>query len=225
MKIFKTFIAAMLILLLFGNTALAAGEVADPAADTEAVAEPLNETDDLEVTQIYEHSSEWGYKYLIAVCKNKTDTDLEVAWDTISYDKAGDILETGSSYSAYVSGGQSFTLYALFLDSADADNYTYNINYEEARFIVPAYNEVTLTDKVSSNGKLILTATNNSNYDLNTIQAATLFFDENDNLVGFDDSYIVNSNYNVKAGETVVKDIRPPEEATSYMVYYTAYRY
>ena len=215
MKIMRSIIAAMLILMLSGNTALAASDVA--TAQTA--------TGDIEVLETYEYSSEWGYKYLIAVCENKTDKDLEVSWDTISYDSAGNILETGSSYSAYVAGEQAFTLYALFLDSEDATDYQYKIKSEEAKYIVPAFDDVTIDHNISSNGKLIISATNTSNNEISTIQAATLFFDDNDNLIGFEDSYIVNSNYNLDAGETVVKDLDVPDGAAYYWIYYTAYRY
>ena len=215
MKILKSFFAVMLILLLSGNTALAA----------ENVATPQTSTGDIAVLETYDFSSEWGYKYLIAVCENTTDQDLEVSWDTISYDADGGILETGSSYSAYVSGKQRFTLYALFLDSANAADYQYKVKSETASFIMPAYNDVSLEDSISSNGKLIIQATNNGNEIINTIQAATLFFDDNNTLVGFEDSYLVNSNYNVEAGETVVKDLSIPEGSTSYRIFYTAYKY
>ena len=215
MKIMKSIIAAILVLLLSGNTALAAAEVSEPQSDTS----------DITVKSSYEYASEWGYKYLIAVCQNNTSHDIEVSWDTISYDASGGILETGSSYSAYVAGGQLFTLYALFLNSANAADYQYKIRYEDASFIMPVYSDVTLEAENASNGKLIISATNNSNYDINTVQAAVLFFDDDENLVGFEDTYVVNSNYNVEAGETVVKDLNPPEEATKYEIYYTAYRY
>lgn len=215
MKMMKSLIAAMLILMFTGNTAFAAADVA----------EPQTSTGNIQVLETYEFASEWGYKYLIAVCENVTDMDLEVSWDTISYDSAGDILETGSSYSAYVVAGQEFVLYALFLDSEDADEYDYKIKSEEARYILPAAGDLTMNHKISSNGKLIISATNNSNDDISTIQASTLFFDSENTLIGFEDSYIVNSNYNVEAGETVVKDLTVPEGADNYVIYYTAYRY
>ncbi len=218
MKILKSFGASLLILMLFSNTVLAAS--ADSVAEAGGVA-----TDDaIEVEQSYEFSSEYGYKYYIAVCHNTTDTDLDVSWDTVSYDKDGGILETGSSYTAYVTGGQEFVLYALFLDSEDATDYSYKISWEESDFIHPGFKDVTLQANVASNGKLILQATNNGSEDLSTVQASTLFFDASDKLVGFEDSYIVNSNYNVLAGETVIKDLSIPEGADHYETYYTAYR-
>ena len=215
MKILKSLFAAMLIIMLTGNTALAASDVADPQT----------ETGDISVLETYEFASEWGYKYLIAVCENTSDYELEVSWDTVSFNANGKILETGSSYSAYVTAGQYFTLYALFLDSADATDYQYKIKYEEASYIVPAAADLTMDHEISSNGRLIISATNNSNKDINTIQAATLFFDDEGQLIGFEDSYIVNSNYNVEAGETVVKDLSVPDGTANYSIYYTAYRY
>ena len=215
MKILKSLFAAMLILMLTGNTVLAEADVA----------EPQTSTGDIEVLETYEYASEWGYKYLIAICENKTDLDLEVSWDTISYDANGGILETGSSYSAYITGNQRFVLYALFLDSADATDYQYKIKYENAKYILPAFDDITFNHEVSSNGNLILSVTNNSTEAISTVQAATLFFDADEKLIGFEDSYIVNSNYNVEAGETVVKDLDIPEGADNYRIFYTAYRY
>ena len=215
MKILKSLFAAMLILMLTGNTVLAESNVA----------EPQTSTDDIQVLETYEFASEWGYKYLIAVCENMTDLDLEVSWDTVSYGAEGDILETGSSYSAYITGNQRFVLYALFLDSADATDYKYKIKYENAKYIVPTFDDIAFDHSVSSNGNLILSVTNNGNEDISTVQAATLFFDADNKLIGFEDSYIVNSNYNVEAGETVVKDLNIPEGADNYAIYYTAYRY
>ncbi|SDB33043.1 MULTISPECIES: hypothetical protein [unclassified Butyrivibrio] len=219
MKILKSFMAAMIIFLLSANTALAAA-----ATDSDMI-DATSPDADIQVMETYEHSSEWGYKYLIAVCQNNTDEDLEVSWDTVSYDANNNILETGSSYSSYVVGRQWFVLYALFLDSDDAETYDYKINIDSAQYIVPAQKDVTLEAEMSSNGKLIIQATNNSDKDISTIQAATLFFDEDHNIVGFEDSYVVNSNYNVKAGETVVNDLTPPDGADTYEIYYTAYRY
>ena len=218
MKVIKSIVAAFLMVMIIGNTALAAEE------DSEA--KPSARTDDIiAVDSTYEFVSKYGYRYYIAVCKNTSEKDLDVSWDTVSYDESGSILETGSSYSSYVSPGQNFILYALFLNSEEAVNYSYKIHYEDSSYMHPAYKDVDFEASVSKNGSLILQATNTSDSDLSTIQAATLFFDADGTLIGFEDSYIVNSNYNVEAGETVLEDIRIPEGTDNYITYYTAYRW
>ncbi|WP_026659881.1 hypothetical protein [Butyrivibrio sp. AC2005] len=221
MKIMKSLITAFMIFMLAGNTALAATETESEVE--KAGGEVAQEA--IVVANTYEFVSAYGYRYFIALCKNNSEAELDVSWDTVSYDSSGGILETGSSYSAYVSPGQSFVLYALFLNSDDADDYSYKIHYEDSNYIHPAYSDVEMKASISKNGSLILQATNTSDAEISSIQAATLFFDKNDELVGFEDSYIVNSNYNVEAGETVVEDINVPEGADRFETYITAYRW
>jgi hypothetical protein len=219
MKIMKSLVAAFLIIMLTGNTALAATESAVEKAGGTAA------SDVIYVEDTFEFVSPYGYRYFIATCVNNSKVNLDVSWDTVSYDASGSILETGSSYSCYVAPGQSFVLYALFLNSEDAKDYSYKIHYEESSYIIPAFYDIDISASVSKNGKLILQAVNTSENEISSVQAATLFFDENHKLVGFEDSYVVNSNYNVEAGETVVKDIDIPEGADTYECYFTAYRW
>ncbi|WP_029320447.1 hypothetical protein [Butyrivibrio sp. AE3004] len=219
MKMLRSLAASILIIMLFSSTAL--------AASTESVEKAGGKATDVEikVTKTYEYVSEYGYKYFIAVCENTSDYDLDVSWDTASYDKNGSILETGSSYTAYVSSHQEFALYALFLASKEAADYDYTIHWEEADYILPACRDVDLSCEESDDGQLVITGTNNGTEDLSTIQAVTLFFNEKNEIVGFEDSFLVNQSYNVLAGETVTQSVDVPEAASRYETYYTAYRW
>ncbi|WP_408071800.1 hypothetical protein [Butyrivibrio sp. JL13D10] len=228
MKILRSFMAAFMIVLLFGNTALAAESTTEKTAEADSAVEQAGGTatsDVIVVENCYEFKSSYGYKYFIAVCSNNSSAKLDVSWDTVSFDEGGSILETGSSYNAYVEPNQNFVLYALFLNSEEAANYSYTIHYEESSYIMPACSDVNLEASVSGNGTLTLKATNTSDTEISTIQAATLFFDKEGTLVGFEDSYIVNNNYNVEAGETIEKDVAIPEGTDNYETYYTAYRW
>ena len=86
------------------------------------------------------------------------------------------------------------------------------------------HDSVTLTDKVAKNGKIILTATNNSNEELFTIHAHILYFDADKRLIKHEDVYLVNSDYKVNPGETITRDNMFSQDASSYAVFYEAYK-
>ena len=220
MKILRSFAAVFMMVLLIGNTAFAQeseGSVGDDGG--------LASDESITVENVYKLDSPYGYKYLIAQCKTTSNENLDVSWDTVSYNKDGGVIETGSSYNAYVAPGQKFIMYALFLNSDNATNYSYNIHYEKSTYMIPAFSDVNVSTSVSDEKTLTITATNTSKTDISTVQVSTLFFDADDHIIGFDDSYLVNSNYNLEAGETISKDVSIPTNTDNYEYYYTAYRW
>lgn len=220
MKVLKSLVAAFMMVLLIGNTVFA-------QESNEAATEKTDNVSDenISVEDCYILTSSYGYNYLIAVCKSTSKMNLDVSWDTVSLDKDGSVIETGSSYDAYVSPGQEFVMYAVFLNSAQADNFNYNLHYEESTHMVPAFSDVKVDASITNESTLTISATNTSSTDISTVQASTLFFDKDGRLIGFDDSYLVNNSYNLEAGETVSKEVDIPQGSASEEVYYTAYRW
>ncbi|SFQ18003.1 hypothetical protein SAMN04487928_1223 [Butyrivibrio proteoclasticus] len=213
-KIRVSLVIVLILSILFSNTSFAASSKSSS-----------NSSGGITVLKEYSYTDMFGGLHILAICRNDTGVDCEASWDVITYDSSGNPLETYTPFGEYVNPNQEFVLTSGFYDSDEATAYDYEITVDTGRSLsTPMHDAVQITHQKAKNGKIIVTGTNTSSYDLMSCSAMVLFF-LNGKLVDYDEVYLTNNNYQMNAGETIMKDTTNSKDYDDYAVYWTAYRW
>ncbi len=187
-----------------------------------------NTSDEKGITVVKEYSSKnkWGTVTVIGILRNDTGKNCKVHWNALTYDSSGNPLETGESDNAFVSPGQEFALVSEFYDSDDATSYDYNIYVDTDLWLSePMYDYIEITHSQAKNGKVIVTAKNNSKDNILSCKAIVIFLSEKGKLVDYEEAYLTNDLLELTSGEKYSQDVTCYDEYSSYEVYYTAYKW
>ena len=99
---------------------------------------------------------------------------------------------------------------------------TYTLKTEKETYFKSATDDLKTSDSKAGN-KVLVTATNLGNYDMEAVKA-TVFFFKNGKVIGSDYKYLDDNSYKLSAGGTVTEEFEPfPEkEFDKYEVYVEA---
>lgn len=167
----------------------------------------------------YSYASGSFFHYDILVTNNSSDA-LRVESNVIAKDAAGNSIGAKSDSVLVVGSGETAVLEHVF-DSIPAKT-TYTLKTEKETYFKSATADLKTSDSKAGN-KVLVTATNLGNYDMESVKA-TVFFFKNGEVIDSDFHYMDDNSYKLSAGGTVTEEFAPfPEkEFDKYEVYVEA---
>ncbi|MBO4862991.1 MAG: hypothetical protein J5517_01355 [Eubacterium sp.] len=182
-------------------------EVNTAGFDAQTVAENLNIT-------TYTKIGEYYNQYFILIENTSSywlDFDVSVKY----YDDDDKLIGTDDSSTYAIDCGNK----ALFIFYPD-EGFTkaeYTVVPKVDEYFIPATDAIDY-DISENPDKLVVTVKNTSDKDLDNVEARAIFF-KGDEVVGADVNYFMGSDYNLKAGEEVSKELCCYEEFDRYEIY------
>ncbi len=166
-----------------------------------------------------------GTVCVLGIFRNDNDYECNVSWTVKTYDSEGNIVETYDSVAQIVAPNQEFALTSHFYNSSAATAYDYLLSVDNQMWLGHSvYDSVDVDQQQSSDGAVVLTATNKGSETVQSCVATVLFFDSNDNILAFKDLYLTNANnYKLQPREIVKREATCSSIYAKYSIYYTAY--
>ena len=138
--------------------------------------------------------------YYVVVATNNTGSDISINADFFAKDASGNVIRKVNDYAEAVKQGQQFILYGQFVNDKVRGASNYEYKYTVSNTDKCAYNLVAVdTEKIDNEVKV--SATNNSNSDVQSVGVRTLFMNGG-RAVAFDTVNIADSGINFKGGST-----------------------
>lgn len=177
-----------------------------------------NQTKELSAKEYY-YEKYGSFYYYLLVTNNSSDA-LRIESNVIAKDAAGNSIGAKSDSALVVGSGETTILEHVF-DSVPAKT-TYTLKTEKETDFKSATADLKTSDSKAGN-KVLVTATNLGNYDMEAVKA-TVFFFKNGKVIGSDYHYLDDSSYKLSAGGTVTEEFElfPENEFDKYEVYVEA---
>lgn len=148
--------------------------------------------------------------YMVIENPSSYVVDIEVS---VNYYDSSDKLTGTDSYSVYCVDAGKKALFIFFPDEAFAKA-DYKISVKEPQWYVPATNDIKY--EVSENPeKLVVTVKNTSDQDIDSVEGSAIFYKDGQ-AIGSSLTFFVNSDYKLKAGEEISKELNCYAEYDSY---------
>ncbi len=171
---------------------------------------------------------EWFYKdildntwYVQQITNNSNET-LEINANVTAKDSNGNVIgaKTGTEYA--VDSGKSVLMKYLF-DSNNIKTFDYSITAKKSNNWSKSAVDDIKTDIKKSENKLIVTCTNVGTEPARFVEVTALFF-KNGTAIDSGFTYCVDSESELKAGNTIVKEINIYDDFDDYIFAVTARR-
>ena len=154
------------------------------------------------------------------IVKNNSDFQLDITVEVKFYDATGKLVGVQSA-NFYSLKKEERDIKTLFPDE-DYSSVEYSISVEKSQYRESARSQISYSISALPK-KAIITATNDGPKTVQSAEAIIVFYNGSE-VVDVGSSYLYNGNtFELKAGESVSKEIRIFEEYTSYDVFIEAY--
>lgn len=180
----------------------------------EEAKEPTEE--DIELLGEYYYSDYW-YQYRFLVVKNNSDATVEISTSSLAYGKEENIISVGSASVEAIGAG----CVSVLRESYDTEE---EIEYCETEWSIKKdeyYKSVVQDLSVTQSkidGGIILQIKNNGEKTASWVKATVLFLHEG-KLVDYEESYCIDSDYEIKSGKTASKQINTRKDYDEVKVY------
>ena len=172
----------------------------------------------LKVTE-YSYSSDfWHYSFL--VIENTSDFNIEVSADVKFYNDANELIGAKSAEQEAFEKGTKIVLY--FMPDEKFSRMEYELSVSEEDYYECVVSDLSY-ETVSAKNKEIVSVTNNGNEAAEFVEGYALFF-KGDKVVGFDSTYFVDDDSELKSGKTITKEIDCYEDYDSVQFFFTGRR-
>ena len=176
--------------------------------DAQAVADSLN-------IESYTKTGEYYNQYYLIV-ENTSDYALDFDVNVKYYDESDNLIGTEDSSNYAIDMGNK-AVFIFYPDDGFA-KVEYKVVPSASQYYMPATDAIDY-DISENPEKLVVTVKNISENDIDNVEARCLFFKDGD-VVGADVNYFMGSDYNLKAGEEVSKELNCYEEFDKYEIYF-----
>lgn len=177
-----------------------------------------NQAKELSAKEYY-YEKYGSFYYDLLVTNNSSDS-LRVESNVVAKDAAGNSIGAKSASAPVVGSGETVVLEHIF-DSVPAKT-TYTLKTKKETYSKSAVADLKTTSSKSGD-KVLVTAKNLGNYDMEFVKA-TVFFFKNGKVIGSDYNYLDDNSYKLSAGGTVTEEFKlfTEEDFDNYEVYVEA---
>lgn len=176
-------------------------------AEKEVAKPKLEETDyskQLEITE-YSYVNAINNTDYCMVVKNNSNETLKISANITAKSTDGSLIGAGTIEAVAVQSGYSVAMTRSF-DGNDIDKFEYSITAALEDYYNPILSDVEMTISIADK-KAIVSCTNNGEEAADYVQATALFF-EDGKLIYTGGTSFSDSDYELKPGNTIVKEIK-----------------
>ncbi len=177
------------------------------AFDAQAIADNLNIVD-------YSTSDDYSRHYYLVI-ENTSDYDINLDVSVNYYDESEKLIGTDTNSASAVSVGNKAIL--AFWPDENTSSVQYKVTVSMCDYYKPVPDDVTY-EVSETDEKIIVTAKNVSDETIDSVEGSALFFKDG-NVVGYDSAYFTDSDYELKAGDEISKELNCYSPYDSYEFY------
>lgn len=176
----------------------------------------------IEVTGEYFFTNSIDDTYYCLVVKNNSSSDADISVNVLAKDESGSSAGAESASIEAVAPGKEVCL-TCYLSSTKASSFEYDLTASTAKYYTSAYTD--LNFEFTDTGKSVVIECENSGTETaNSVEATALFL-KDDKMVYYGSTYLVDNDFELKAGKSIAEDIECYEEYDSVKVFVHGYRY
>lgn len=156
---------------------------------------------DFEIKEhIYENTI--GDTLYFIVIKNNSNANVSVSGNATAKDSNGNSIGADDMDIDIVGSGETSIGYFYFDSVSGVDNVEYTLRYNDKLYCSPVISNLEI-EQTTNDKNVIVTLTNNGDKAAEFVTAYALFFDEGNNLLGYESTYIVDDDSEIKVGDTL----------------------
>ncbi len=150
----------------------------------------------------YKYENQIGDTLYFLVITNNSDTDVSVSGNATAKDESGNSIGAGDMSIDILGAGETSIGYFYFDSVSGIDKVEYTLDYNEKPYYKPVVNNL-LVEQTLNSENVTISVTNNAEYPVLFVEAYALFFDGNDNVVGYNSTYVTDSDSEIKPSKTI----------------------
>jgi archaellum component FlaF (FlaF/FlaG flagellin family) len=175
--------------------------------------------EDFDVTG-YLYEGSYGSSIYFVTVKNNSQATVSVGGNATAKDADGNSIGAANLSIDVLGPGEESIGYFYFGNVSNIDTVDYQLMYSEDSFYDPVVGNLSVEVSVNDTN-VVVTATNNGDIAAEFVEAYVLFFDADGNVVDYDESYIVDNDYELKPDATLSTQANAYEEFDHVGVYLT----
>lgn len=176
----------------------------------------------IEVTGEYFFTNSIDDTYYCLVVKNNSSSDADISVNVLAKDESGSSSGAESASIEAVAPGEEACL-TCYLSSTKASSFEYDLTASAAEYYTSA--DTDLDFQFTDTGKsVVIECENIGTETANSVEAIALFLKDG-KMVYYGSTYLVDDDFELKAGKSIAEDIECYEEYDSVKVFVHGYRY
>ena len=164
----------------------------------------------------YSYTNSLGKESLYLIVQNDSNKTLDISANVKALNTAGHLVGAKTDSEKCVPAGEKTILSFSFDEPYSKIEYVLDASVSSYTPVIQNLSYVSQ----SALGKEIVTVTNNGNVVANFVQVHCLFFD-GDELVYYNSSYFTDSDYELKPGKEITKELRSYSDYDSTVIILT----
>lgn len=176
--------------------------------------------EDFEITE-YRFDTTLGSAMFFYVVKNNTGKDVSVQINGHAYDASGELTEDAMASIDVLGADETSICYLYFTYGEEIDKVEYEVKSSEDIYGTPVLNDILYEGNVVDNNSIVLRVTNEGEAAAVYLQAYGLFFDEDDNLIAYANTYFTDADSELKPGAEIFGELVAYQEFDHALVYFS----
>ena len=201
-----------------GETKGTTAEVDNRATTTTSAAQKISESD-FEIKE-YIYESSIGSSYCFLGIKNNSSKAVGININMTAFDADNNVIGANSGSVDVIGAGEESIGYCWFENVSGIDHVSYNLSFDESPWYSPAVGNLDVV-KTINDGNVIVTVTNNGDKAAKFVEAYALFLDSEGNVVGYESTYVVDGDSEIKPGSTISESLECYKDFDTVEVYFT----
>ncbi len=156
---------------------------------------------DFEVKE-YLYENTIGDTLYFLVVKNNSNANVSVSGNATAKDSSGNAIGAGDMSIDVLGAGETSIGYFYFDSVSGIDSVDYKLKYSDNLYYSPVIGNLEIEQTVNDKN-VIVTVTNKGEKAAQFVQAYALFFDENNDVLRYESTYITDDDYEIKIGDTL----------------------
>ena len=171
-------------------------------------------------TRGYLYETMFGDSIYFLVVKNNSDAAVEINVSGIARDADGNELGTEETYINILGPGEETICDFYLSDITGVDTVECTYTYSSSYVFSPVLSDLDVK-QTANEENITVEVTNNGEYCAQFVEAYALFFDADNNLIGYDSDYITDGDSEIKPGKTISSQLQCYEGYDHAEVYFT----
>ena len=185
--------------------------------------QPVNEKiDEKEIEILAEYTLPDGigwYTRHFMVIKNNSNSTVDISTSSLAYSQDKTLVGAAEGSVVALGPGCTSILYEAFETESKISYYETKINLDESEYFKSVLQELSYNQNEIDNGA-VFQVTNNGEEPAQFVEGYALFFLD-DELVGYESTYFVDNDSEIKPGETISKQMTSYEDFDRIEFYLT----
>ena len=165
---------------------------------------------------LYENSL--GDTYCFVVVHNGSDTAVRIDGDATALDKDGKELGDDEMTISIIGPDETSVGYFYFDDTPDVADVEYDLDFDTEPYEEPIIGALDM-ELYANDTNVTAVLTNTADVPAAYVQAYAFFFDDDEELIGYDYAYVTDLDNEIKPGATIGVQVNSTEDYQSAEVY------